>query len=91
MTAMSAFAPADPPSSAGSAKRYRPAASARRTISPKRSSQARAGTPPAAVSVRANSRRWSKNWGFSASSGATSRAMNASISASRVSVVAVIA
>ena len=49
-----------------------------------RASRAR-GTPPFSTSVRANSRRWSKNCGCSASSGAISRAMKSSSRARRSS------
>ncbi|CAM5737346.1 hypothetical protein MAUB1S_01826 [Mycolicibacterium aubagnense] len=83
MTAMSRLVPSRPPNSRGSPYRSQPAASARRRISSSRSSHSRVGTPPFSRSVRANSRRRSKNCMFSRSSGLISASMNASISANR--------
>ena len=51
-TASAKFEPSRPPSSAGSAKRHRPARSARLTISSSRSSHSRLGMPPLSKSVR---------------------------------------
>ena len=64
MIAIARFEPSCPPSSRGSAKRRWPAASARRRISPSSSSHSRRGRPPFSQSVRAYSRRWSKNCGL---------------------------
>src|ERR1700743_2531400 len=82
ITAMSMLVPSRPPSDLGSPYRSQPALSARRRISESRSSHSRVGMPSLSQSVRACSRRWSKYCVFSACSGAISRSMNASISAS---------
>nr|CRL71997.1 hypothetical protein CPGR_00795 [Mycolicibacter nonchromogenicus] len=82
ITAISTLVPSRPPREAGSPYRSHPAASARRRISSSSSSHSRRGTPPRSTSVRANSRRWSKYCMCSACSGAISRSMKSSISAS---------
>ncbi len=68
----------------------RPAASARRRISPSSSSHSLRGTPPFSQSVRAYSRRWSKNRMLSSccSSGLISPSMKASSSRELVPDVA---
>jgi len=86
ITAMSRLDPALPPSSAGRWYRNQPAASARRRTSARSSSHSLRGTPPFSTSVRANSRRWSKNRMLSSCScsGVISASMNASSWPSRV-------
>ena len=90
MIAISRLLASRPPNSGGRARRSQPAAFERRRISPSSSSQSARGTPSCSKSVRAHSRRWSKNRSLSswAWRGAISCSMNAS-SASRVAWMSV--
>src|SRR5436309_148940 len=60
MIAIARFEPSRPPYFLGIPKRRKPALSARRRISARRSSHSLRGTPPFSKSVRSYSRRWSK-------------------------------